>query len=386
MRNIRPATPRPARHVAGPIRSVQVLRAVAALFVVGFHSTVLWRDKFAPAAAPWLNGNAGVDIFFVISGFIMIVSSRRLASQADGWRRFMKLRLIRIVPLYWLATVLKLVAVIAVPAMALHTSLTPWNSIASFLFIPARDGTGHIRPVFDAGWTLSFEMLFYMVFATAMFFRLAPLRLVAPVMLALALLALARPAGAAAFTSLASPLVLEFVFGAVLAQAYISGALDRLAAPWMILPAIFGLLCVTFVPADGIWLRVGLWGGAATLLLLGCVLAERWLDPVLPRFFEWIGEASYSLYLVHGFVLPVIGIVIEIVIARTPLHGAAAEALLVTLCMAASTAAALVVYECVEAPVTAWLRAEHPGGRHSFLHEAPRKLWTGIRRLALVRG
>ena len=60
------------------LRSVQCLRAVAALFVVGFHGTLLWHDNFLPSVKPWDNGNSGVDLFFVISGFIMMVSSRRL--------------------------------------------------------------------------------------------------------------------------------------------------------------------------------------------------------------------------------------------------------------------------------------------------------------------
>jgi exopolysaccharide production protein ExoZ len=369
MHDIRPAPDLPARNAVGQIRSIQVLRAVAALFVVAFHSTVLWHDKFSPRTVPWENGNAGVDIFFVISGFIMVVSSRRLLRQADGWRQFMKLRLIRIAPLYWLATVLKLAVILAVPAMALHTRPALWNSISSFLFIPARDAAGQIRPVLDAGWTLSFEMLFYLVFACAMLFRLAPLRLVAPVMAALALLSLVHPADAPAFTSLASPLVLEFVFGALAAQLFIRGTLAHLASPWMIVPAILGLLCAAFVPADGVWLRVAIWGGGAMLTLLGCVLAERWLDPLLPRVFEYVGEASYSLYLTHGFILPVAGLVI----ARIHLTGAVQETALVSLCMLASTAAALAVYRFVEMPVTLWLRTEALGRKGAFFEKSTKK-------------
>src|SRR5215510_8084357 len=105
------------------IQSIQCLRALAALFVVGFHATLLLHDNFTPDAKIWDNGNAGVDLFFVISGFIMVVSSRRLVGQADGWHRFMAARLVRIVPMYWLATAAKLLSAAAVPQMAPNTSL-----------------------------------------------------------------------------------------------------------------------------------------------------------------------------------------------------------------------------------------------------------------------
>jgi exopolysaccharide production protein ExoZ len=348
----KPAYAERAQPVPGQIRSVQSLRAIASLFVVLFHSTVLWHDRFAPGVVPWENGNSGVDLFFVISGFIMVVSSRRLLGQVNGWRQFMVLRLIRITPMYWLATAAKLAAIVAVPALALHTHPTEWNTVASFLFLPARDAVGAIRPVLDAGWTLSFEMLFYLVFASALFLGIAPLRVVGPAMAVLAILSVARATNGPAITTLASPIVLEFVFGALIGQAFIDGSLSRLSSPWMIALSVAGLLCLTFVPADGVWYRMAIWGLAAAAALAGCVLAERWLDPLLPRLFERIGEASYSLYLTHGFVLPVAGLVI----AKTGLAGNTLGAVLIVSCLLASIIIGMVVYRFIEAPITAWLR------------------------------
>ncbi len=342
---------------------MQALRAVAALYVVLFHSTVLWHDKFAPRLVPWENGNAGVDLFFVISGFIMVLSSRRLLGRKNAWWRFMELRLIRVVPLYWLVTLAKLAAVVAVPALALHTHPTTWNTIASLLFIPARDAVGVIRPPLDAGWTLSFEMLFYLVFASALLLRLAPLKIVAPVMALLAALSFLRTSTAPAITVLASPIVLEFVFGALAGQAFLSRSWHKFSSPWMIALSATGLLCLTLLPADGIWHRTLIWGLAATAALAGAVLAERWLDPFIPRLFERIGESSYSLYLTHGFVLPVIGLLI----AKTSLTGNWRGAALISASLIISTIFALGVYRCIETPLITTLRTLAAGRRRTTL-------------------
>ena len=188
------------------LRSVQCLRAVAALFVVGFHGTLLWHDNFLPSVKPWDNGNSGVDLFFVISGFIMMVSSRRLLGLTDGWRRFIVLRLVRIVPMYWLTT-----SRFRRLQQSPRSRGTPFdrNTIASFLFLPAADGAGFVKPVLAVGWTLSFEMLFYVVFAAALFFALDPLIVVGVAMTGLALVSLVAQPDWPAVTTLASPFVLE---------------------------------------------------------------------------------------------------------------------------------------------------------------------------------
>ncbi len=347
--NSAPLHPRPSH---GQIQSIQALRAIAALFVVAFHGTVLWHDKFAPDVMPWQNGNAGVDLFFVISGFIMVVSSRRLLGVPGGWGRFMVLRLVRIVPMYWLVTAAKLAAIVAVPALALHTSPTAWNIVASFLFVPARDAMGVVRPVLDVGWTLSFEMVFYIAFATALFFAAEPILVAGPAMVALALLTLLRGPDGSALSTLANPMVLEFVSGMPIAHAVHRRFMLYLASPWTIVAALAGLMCLAFMPIGESWSRTLVWGLAATVALAACVLSDKWLDPFLPRLVIRIGEASYSLYLIHGFILPPIGVVA----VRTKLAGNALGAMLIVSSLVASTAAALIVYRYIEVPMTAWLR------------------------------
>jgi peptidoglycan/LPS O-acetylase OafA/YrhL len=129
--------------------TIQALRAVAALLVVLLHAFETWGERVDPAApgVNWDNGAAGVDIFFIISGFVMVISSRRRVDQAGAWLIFLRHRVVRIVPLYWLLTTVKVLAVVALGGVVLRTGLD-FNFVAgSYLFLPVTDSAGHFRPV-----------------------------------------------------------------------------------------------------------------------------------------------------------------------------------------------------------------------------------------------
>ena len=265
--------------------SVQVLRGIAACGVVVLHERFLGGGPVDHSMARL--GGAGVDLFFVISGFIMAT----IAKPSPG--QFLFDRFWRIFPL-WLLAVL--------PWLALQPVLTPPIVLASVTLWPVYDQ--FTVPALGLGWTLSFEMLFYVAIALGMRTRPA---------LPLALFAVALVGGALThaplFDFLGNPMICEFLFGVLIAQLPRS---ESAALPLLIVAAIgFAAAPLTvfskemaFDAAVSGW-RTAFWGVPAALLVYGCLCAERmfahrWIKPLVR-----IGDASYSIYLFHrltGFI------------------------------------------------------------------------------------
>lgn len=357
-------SPAPSAPVATPRRagealpasflSIQALRAVAALLVVLYHAFELWGLRVEPTApgVKWTNGAAGVDIFFAISGFVMVISSRRLVEKPGAWLEFFWHRVIRIVPLYWLLTTLKILGVVLLPTIILRTSIDFYSVTASYLFLPVVDTAGNFRPVLPVGWTLTYEFLFYLFFAAALAVRVDVLRIIVPGLGLIAAVALFRTETWPDWTILFNTIVLEFVFGVVLAQWTLRGfRLPRVIAALLVLGGFAAILVVPMGPEN---LRVLSWGVPAFAVVAGAVSLEPLVGPALPRWLLVLGDASYSIYLSHGFVLPALMLLIGRLIAP----GLWAEAMTIVLCLVVSSIAGWVVYLAVENPMLRLLRRE----------------------------
>jgi peptidoglycan/LPS O-acetylase OafA/YrhL len=335
---------------AGTLVGVQLLRGLAAVMVVVFHAGLMVRDRIPEIGERLvaMAGAAGVDLFFPISGFVMLISARRLAARRDGWRVFAERRLIRIVPLYWLATTAKIALVLAVPAAARHTDLSWWHSAASYLFVFARNGHGLLEPVIPVGWTLNYEMFFYAVFAAVLFCRrpLVPtLSAVMPVAVLAGALGLRRIEPLAVL----HPIVLEFVAGMWIAALTQAGFRARpLAAVALALAALAALAATSALPPAEIErARLLLWGLPGAALLFAAVSLEPAIARLRWRLGRLAGDASYSIYLSHGFVLAFCGVAT----AKAGLHGAPAAAAVFAVSIAASVAVGICVYAWVERPI-----------------------------------
>ncbi|NEU14463.1 acyltransferase [Methylobacterium sp. BTF04] len=266
-------------------RSIQALRAIAALLVVGHH---LSDHRF-------VGGAAGVDVFFVISGFIMGTIDRKVSPGL-----FLAKRLIRIVPLYW-ATTLALCAGATAGLFARFTFDAP-SLLKSLLFIPYVNATGNIWPLLIPGWTLNAEMLFYVLFAVSLWFK-SPRFIASTAIVSIVFLGVVYSPESPPLHFWTMSTLLEFIAGLALA------GLIRPVGLYCGL-SLIAVAAAAFVAVEIGWhysetLRPLAWGGPAALIVCGALAIERagcWPKRALIPI-EKIGDASYSLYLTHGFVV-----------------------------------------------------------------------------------
>jgi exopolysaccharide production protein ExoZ len=144
------------------VRTIQYLRGIAAISIVLYHSHLqLMRFGYTGWWPDFLK--SGVDVFFVISGFIMWITT---CDKHYSPKQFVQNRLIRIVPLYWVFTSFTVGVMLLFPSSMQSGVFDLSHVVKSYLFIPALNpGTGEMMPVIPPGWTLNYEMLFYCVFA-----------------------------------------------------------------------------------------------------------------------------------------------------------------------------------------------------------------------------
>ena len=278
--------------------SVQYLRAAAAIMVVMVHlAGQLRRLGYTGPWPEWMT--AGVDIFFVISGFVMWLTTR---ARPCGTSTFYWNRLVRIVPLYWVLTSFVVGVMLVAPSVVLSGRFDAHHVIMSYLFLPAVEPVGGlIQPVLEAGWTLNYEMYFYAVFGALI---VLPQRLlllaVAAWLVGSVCVGTLGPADNLLTQFYGSGLILDFGFGVLLGAAFVRGWTLPTPLAWMSI----GLgLCKLAMPGliDGPhWLIIGV---PALAIVAGAVALERRhrVPKVGPLLL--LGDASYSLYLSHGIVL-----------------------------------------------------------------------------------
>ena len=341
----------------GPVISVQMLRAIAATMVVFVHfDTELVRLQARPLGSFWLA--SGVDIFFVISGFIMWTSvERRHGMTASA---FLRNRIIRIVPLYWLVTAVVMAIVLVAPDAARTTVLDPVHVAASFLFLPAKHPVlAGFWPVVIPGWSLNYEMLFYAVFAIALLAsqgkRGLRFFLICAMLLTIVAAGQVLKDRIDVMGFYADPVTMEFLLGIALAVFCSKDLVQRSYAYFAAIPVGFSLLWAAS--------HLHVWGGlifvGATLIVGGAVL----MPPISKNVLSHLGDASYSLYLTHGIVLSALAWLCErLLLSPSP-------ATFISIGLTCAFATAFILYNCVEVPITAALKQRWGSGRRQRTFE-----------------
>lgn len=347
------STPRNGRPQSkhGKFQGIQALRFIAALLVVVTHSTFYAHERLSSSIPVWNDGVVGVRIFFVISGFVMVSSTASLAGARDGWKYFSMRRVLRIVPMYWMATTVKLLTLLILPAAILHSALDPGKVVLSYLFLPSRNADGAVEPLLGVGWTLIFEMFFYAVFALALLFRANILYFTGAVLIVMSVGSLFRGAGWPAWAVYFDPIVLYFLVGMLVAKLTLNRKVRRWALPVLAMLAV-GILVMVIHHDASLNNRV-----FELLVVSATVLLVAWLEPhigrYIPRFVVHLGAASYTLYLFHPLIAPLVP---EALVRLGVPNGLASVLLSIVVALVATT----VIYRLVELPVTSWLQSRLP--------------------------
>ncbi len=321
--------------------SIQYLRALAALAVVVFHAGERTGLHFTIGAA-------GVDVFFVLSGFIMMVISD---SRSDSPATFFRNRLLRIAPAYWAATLVMIAGGLA--GLFPNLRLDPLHTAGSFLFVPVPSPNGgNLWPLLVQGWTLNYEIFFYAVFALVLFLkpsaRLAALSAIFGLLVALGAW-LGQEGTIAGFYT--APLILEFVTGAALAKLWKRGRLPSAAMGLgLVLLGLAGFAAIQFFKMEfDAWTC----GPLAVMLVTGALAMEASGKlPDLPAL-TYLGDSSYSIYLWHTFAVSVV-VQVGLALSLSP----------VVLLLAATMlgiAVGIAGYECFERPMHFLLKGKRSG-------------------------
>lgn len=309
-------SPSPAPTLKRRIVSIQVGRGLAALVVVLAHlHNVELKYFYTHFLDSFQFGVLGVDLFFVISGVVISSVALGKFGSAPNALNFIYNRLARIFPVYWVYSAVVFAAFLYDPLWINANSGHQVDVLPSFLLIP----TSHPMLIMQ-GWTLTFELYFYVVFALLLLFpgRWAKYVLVLWGALEIALRLYTHDVGSPIVQILMSPLIFEFMAGCVIYWIYSRARLHPSAGVILVTLSLvwFGWLYVLTLRFHGfnqdwiehsIVLRPEFYGVFAAMFLLGLVELERTNLIRFSQPFAKLGDWSYSIYLSHLIVIELFG-------------------------------------------------------------------------------
>ena len=329
------------------VLSIQFLRFVAAFAVVIFHSQQALSKGAYETLGYWFElGAAGVHVFFVISGFVIMHTSFAGTDVAMPTKRFLLRRFVRIFPIYWLC---------CAAYVAYHQSfgtsydLSARDWVGALLLLPS-DSSRVIGP----GWTLSYELYFYICFAALM--RLpALMTLIALTTFFVGSIIVGLLVGLSGPTAImTSPLILEFCAGCWLGYFYARKNVgSRVVGTSLVVAGVILFVAGALMDYRTVPLSV-VWGVPSILLVAGCLIVEQ-AGPLPKRLRQasHLGDSSYVLYLIHIlFITIALDLGLKALVPMEPASGIAVAVLLSITCAAAAAA----IFHFIERPMLKWLR------------------------------
>jgi len=341
------------------LQLIQVLRGVACILVALMHITVTFSETYQLSflGNVFKFGGCGVDIFFVLSGFIITYSNRQYIANSSTIGKFVKKRIIRIFPIYWIIVSFFLLLQLLLPSFyRTHFQLNPANIVSTYLLLPNH------KMINGVSWSLTNELFFYALFTLAILipqkkYSLLLLLLYFIILLLLPLTSIAVTnrndlAGLVFF-----PMNIEFLLGIAVALL-----VDRFPNRWIdmflitgislfILFAIFNNSGLTLV--NNGYNRVLIYGFPAFLIILALVKYELNNTIKVNKLFLLLGDASYSIYLFH---LPIVAaffkIMVKLSVTNYSLLIFLSCILLFVICVIG-----VVIYRKIERPLIKWLNS-----------------------------
>ncbi|MBK0059475.1 acyltransferase [Pseudomonas sp. S44] len=276
--------------------SLQALRAFAAWVVVCHHFMQIFFDFNAKGPVGRLlaeRGAVGVDIFFVISGLVIYLSTR---DKEIAPREFLLNRALRIVPAYWFYTLLMALLLLVASRWMPHQVFEWQHLVLSLLFVPAENPGGYgLYPTLNVGWTLNFEMFFYLLFGLAFLVRQRHHLVLVTAALLLVSEVLGRLGVLSRFYN--NDIIYEFLLGIGLGVLYRRGLIrEGLWLPLAVLAAA-GFALYQLDASQ----RLLHWGLPSAMVVLAFIALEPYFRG--NRVLKALGDCSYSVYLTHVLVL-----------------------------------------------------------------------------------
>lgn len=270
------------------LNNIQILRCIAAINVVFFHligytfKNIQYKGVFFNFFYTW--GQNGVDLFFVISGFIMIYVQDH---KNRNFSSFILDRIVRIVPSYWLLTIFISLLSFILPSYFNTIVFDPKHVIVSLVFLSQT--IAHQLPMLMVGWTLEFEMLFYLIFACSILIVDKGKSLFFNIVLVLVFVFLFN-----------LPIMLEFLYGIAIGVIQRKARVQKYGTLFFTVGLSLFLLSIPLTDEVTIRYRYIIWGIPSALMVLGAIRSKQ----IKSRLLTTLGNISYSLYLLHYLLIP----------------------------------------------------------------------------------